>query len=115
MPNSIAKGWEEKLTQADIDADNANGGASGSITIAPEEPVQLVKDPDTGQVTKVIYGDIDRMMEGDPVVMWTEEIVRDDKGVVIGIQTMRPNGTMTMEHMIRDDKGKFLGTKLEFL
>jgi hypothetical protein len=114
LANNTVKGWEEKLTWDDMMDDGSSGGA---ITVAPEEPVQIVRDPDTNKVAKVIYGNMGRMMEGEPVIMWSEEILRDETtGQITGIQTVRPNGTMTVEHILRDETtGQFLGTKLEYL
>lgn len=111
MPSNTVKGWEEKLTWDDM----MDAGTS-DITIAPEEPVTLERDPDTNAVTKVTYGNMERMMEGEPVVLWSEEILRDEStGQISGVKTTRPNGTVTIEHMLRDDNGQFIGTKLEYL
>lgn len=112
MPSNTAKGWEDQLSWDDS---TSTDGGSSSITIAPEEPVQLIRDPETNQVTKVVYGNMSRMMEGEPVVMWSEEILRDEEtGQVIGIRTIRPNGTSTVETILRDENGMFLGTELKY-
>jgi hypothetical protein len=87
----------------------------GSVAIAPEEPVTIIRHPDTGQVVQVVYGDMERMMRGEPTIIWSEEIIRDDKGQVVAIQTMRPNGVVTIEHLDRDSNGKLIGTRLEYL
>jgi len=112
--NDIIKGWENPVTQlTPYDPENPN---VSTITVSPEEPVKLTRDPITKQAVQVLYGDIDRMRRGDPVVMWTEDILRDPlTNKVIGIQTMRPNGVMTIEHIHRDVDGKFLSTTLEYL
>jgi hypothetical protein len=115
MPNNIAKGWEEILTDADLN--DPSYMASGNLTVAPEEPVKIIRDDTTGAVNTVMYGNLARMLAGDQVVTWTEDIIRDaTTGQVIGIQTTRPNGTMTMEHIIRDPiTGKIDHTELEYL
>jgi hypothetical protein len=111
MPAYTSLGWEDKLTW-----DETSDSSTNSITIAPGEPVTLVRDPDTKQVIQVIYGNMERMMMGEPVVIWTEDILRDETtGQVIGVQTVRPNGTITIEHMVRDETGMFTGTTLEYL
>jgi hypothetical protein len=112
--NNIAKGWENPVKE--VEPFDPTKSVDGSVTIGPEEPVQLVRDPITKKVVSVIYADMERMMQGDPVVMWTEDILRDPvTGKVIGIQTVRPNGIMTIEHIDRDVDGTFIGTRLEYL
>jgi hypothetical protein len=111
--NDIVKGWENPISE--IAPHDPNNPDVSSVTVGPEEPVTLFRDPLTNQVTQVIYGDMERMMNGEPVIMWTEDIVRDPvTNKVIGIRTMRPNGVMTMEHIERDVDGTFIGTRLEF-
>jgi hypothetical protein len=112
MPASTAMGWEDQLTWDDV---GDGTGQASSITIAPGEPVTLVRDEETKQVIRVIYGNMERMAMGEPVVIWTEELIRDENGQLTAIQTVRPNGTITLEHMVRDADGMFTGTTLEYL
>lgn len=115
MANNTAKGWEDINDEQDM-TEEEGGGKGASITIAPEEPVQLKRDKETNKVTKVIYGNQERMLEGEAVVMWSEEILRDEEtGKIIGVQTVRPNGSVTIEHILRDGDGKFTGTRLEYV
>ncbi|ALN97808.1 hypothetical protein Bp8pS_129 [Bacillus phage vB_BpuM-BpSp] len=112
MSNSTVKGWEDKINWEDrssLDDNNAS-----SITVAPEEPVKIVKDSETGLVKKFIFGNMKRIEEGEAAVLWSQELIRDENNAVTGILTTRANGVQTLEKFIREN-GEFIGTELEYL
>jgi hypothetical protein len=109
MPSNSAFGWEDKMTWDDL-----SNQQPGDMTVVPEEPVTINYGED-GLVTSVIYGNMKRIEEGEPAVIWSQDIIRDDNKKVIGIQTTRANGTITMETFVYDENGRFTGSTLDYL
>jgi len=109
------KGFEAKLTLEDLE-NMTEEERNSNLIVTPEEPVEMMYD-ENGQVMSVIYGDMERLMQGDPVVIWTQDIVRDPAtGQVTSILTVRPDGNMTEETFVRDPvTNKLLKTTLAFL
>lgn len=114
MPNNIGFGQEERLT--DAEKEDPTLIKDPGIGLAPEGPIKLVMDEETGLLVNCLYGDFDRMMNGELVGIWNEEILRDpETKAITAIRTTRVNGTITREDFIRDETtGKLIGTKMVF-
>jgi len=111
MPNNIAMGWEEKQTQAEIDDPSL---VNGTVTVAPEGPIKIIKD-ENGQIQSIIHGDMTRMLNGEMVAIWSEEIIRDTTtGLIQAVKTTRPSGSVVTEQFYRDANGKLTSTKMIF-
>jgi len=118
MASRIVKGWETLPTDEELLEMLENPDAN-TETVVPEEPVKLIRTPDKDGkliLTKVIYGNLERLMNGDTVVVWSEELLRDDAtGKLIGIKTTRADGTITKEMFTNDSDGNFDHSSLEYL
>lgn len=111
MPANIALGWEEPLTDAEKKDPSI---IDDTVSVAPEGPIKIIKD-ENGFIQKIIHCDFDRLLKGEMVGSWTEEIIRDpDTGVIQGIKTTRSSGTIVTEQFFRDQNGKLTNTKLVF-
>lgn len=112
MPNNIAIGWEELLTDAEKLDPSLLG--TGNTVVAPDNPVLIMRD-ENDSISGFMYGDMDRLMIGDPVNLWTEELIRDPVSKkVVGTHVTRTNGTIVDELFQYDENGKFTGTKLVY-
>lgn len=102
---NIAIGFEEEKTLDELkDVDLA--------PCASESPCSLTYNDD-GSLSKIVYGDIPEIDAGQPFFRWSETLLRDDNGKVIGILTKRPGGNTVAELFQYDDSGKFIGTKID--
>lgn len=73
----------------------------------PEIPCTIIRD-ESGSAFKFIYGDVfslEDKSECDPVI-WQEELVRNEDGIVVQIVTTYPDGEILVTELERDGIGR---------
>lgn len=101
---------KKKYLNANLTPAGENIGLGGQMPdeSLPEYPVHIVRN-DEGVVTKIIYGDtkdlqkiLSEGLEGS-ILIWQEELIRDDTGKTIAIDKTYPDGIVSRINLVRQD------------
>lgn len=76
----------------------------------PASPFRILKNRN-GLAYKFIYGDF-KALETDPyanVIVWQEELIRDENGVILAFEKTYPDGSVERETLVKEN-GQVTGT-----
>lgn len=103
----IERYFQKKRTLSREDSENREGvflKESGRMDEQlPEVPLKLFRD-EKNRVYKCVYGDYKalELNEETNIIIWQEEIVRNQQGVTIATVTTYPDGQAVRENMVRE-------------